>query len=169
MKSLFEIGAEFQSLYEIANGIEYDEDGNIIDNSSLLVELFNGIESDLATKCDNTNYIIKEIDSDAEMLEKEIKRLQGKKKALENKKDRLKELIKNTISISGQAKVKGKFSFSITDYESFNYDDVSTFGLSDELIKVKTEIDKTKIKEFVKAGGSVDGLKIETKQKLNIR
>ena len=169
MKSLFEIGAEFQSLYEIANGIEYDEDGNIIDNSSLLVELFNGIESDLATKCDNTNYIIKEIDSDAEMLEKEIKRLQGKKKVLENKKDRLKELIKNTIAISGQAKVKGKFSFSISDYESFNYDDVSTFGLSDELIKVKTELDKTKIKAFVKAGGSVDGLKIETKQKLNIR
>jgi DNA repair ATPase RecN len=168
-KSLFDIGEEFNALYELANDVEYDENGNAIDNSLEMIDLFNEIQSDLVAKCDNTNYIIKEIESDVLTLDNEIKRLQAKKKSLVNKKDRLKELIKTTILLSGEAKVKGKFSYSISDYESFNYDDVSTFGLSEELVKVKTELDKTKIKEFVKAGGSVDGLRIENKQKLSIR
>ena len=169
MASLFNIGAEFQALYEIANETEYNEDGVIVDNSLTMIDLFNELQGDLVEKCDNTNYIIKELKSDSDTLADEIKRLQAKKKAIDNKADRLKELVKNTILLSGETKLKGKFNYSVRNSEKYIYDDISLFSLDDEFIKTKQEIDKNKLKEFVKAGVTIEGLKIEDTTVLTVR
>ncbi len=167
---LFDISTEFQTLYNLVESIEYNEDGSVVDNSETLSQLFNDLELELAEKLNNTNYIIKELAVNEQALKDEAKRLNEKAKVLANRQERLRELIKLTIAASGQSSVKtDKFNFNVRTSESYNYDDVNLFGLDREFIKVKEELDKVKLKSFVKAGGIVDGVKIEEKEVLTIK
>ena len=78
--------------------------------------------------------------------------------------------MKGAILASGQSKIKtDKFSFSTTVRKSLNYDDVSMFGLDSSLVRVKEELDKTKIKEYIKHGGIVEGIKEVENTSLSIR
>ena len=171
MSSLFNIGQEFKALYNLADEIEVDENGEIIDNSDLLLELFNELSNDkLESKLENVMYIIKEMEVSQKALKEEAKRLTDKAKVFENRANRLKEMIKDVMIVSGQSKIKtDKFNFSVKTLEEYNYDDVNMFGLDDEFKRFKEELNKTKIKEFVKAGGSIEGLKISEKVSLTVR
>jgi hypothetical protein len=103
-------------------------------------------------------------------LKDEAKRLNEKAKVFENRALRLKEMIKNVMIVSNQDKIKtDKFSFSVRTVEKWDYENINLFGLSDEFIRTKQEIDKTKIKEFVKAGGTIDGLRISEDTSLTVR
>lgn len=171
MASLFNIGQEFKALYNLADEIEVDENGEIIDNSDLLLELFNELSNDkLESKLENVMYIIKEIEVSQKALKDESKRLTDKAKVFENRANRLKEMIKDVMIVSGQSKIKtDKFNFSIKTIEDYNYDDVNMFALDSEFIRRKEEIDKTKLKAFIKAGGVIDGVRISEKVSLTVR
>lgn len=167
---LFDFAIEFKGLYELCEDIEVDENGEIIDNSETLSSLFNDLEMDLSDKLENTAYLIKELETSEKALKDEAKRLNEKAKVLENRQTRIKELIKITLESSGQAKIKtDKFSFSISNRKSFNYDNVNMFALDSQFVRVKEELDKNKMKEFIKAGGTIDGVfEVETSS-LSIR
>ena len=166
---IYDIGTQFQELYNLVDEVETNEDGTILDNSETLAELFNDLEVELSEKLDNTNYIIKELAVSEQALKDEAKRLTSKAKALSNRQAYLKELIKNSIIASGQASIKSKFSFNVKTIKSLNYDDVNMFGLDDEFIRTKQELDKTKLKEYIKAGGVVEGVKEVENTSLTIR
>ena len=168
---IFEITEQFNSLYKISEEIEINEDtGEIIDNSESLTVLFNDLEIELSDKLDNTNYIIKELLASETYLKDEAKRLIAKAKVFENRQVFLKELVKGAILASGQSKIKtDKFSFSTVNRKSLNYDEVSLFGLDTSLIRVKEELDKPKIKEYIKAGGTVKGIREVESTSLSIR
>jgi len=166
---IYDIGTQFQELYNLVDEVETNEDGTILDNSETLAELFNDLEVELSEKLDNTSYIIKELAVSEQALKDEAKRLTSKAKALSNRQAYLKELIKNSIIASGQASIKSKFSFSVKTIKSLNYDDVNMFGLDDEFIRTKQELDKTKLKEYIKAGGVVEGVKEVENTSLTIR
>lgn len=168
---LYGISQEFKALYDLAEEIEVDENGEVIDNSKMILELFEELSNDkLEVKLENVMYIIKEIQNNQKALKDEAKRLNEKAKVFENRENTLKEMIKNVMTISGQAKIKtDKFNFSMKTIEDYNYDDVNMFGLDDEFKRVKEELDKTKIKNFVKAGGVVEGLRITEKTSLAVR
>ena len=156
---LFDFAIEFKGLYELCEDIEVDENGEIIDNSETLSSLFNDLEMDLSDKLENTAYLIKELETSEKALKDESKRLTEKAKVLENRQARIKELIKTTLESSGQTKIKtDKFSFSISNRKSFNYDGVNMFALDSQFVRVKEELDKNKMKEFIKAGGTIDGV-----------
>ena len=162
---LFDFASQFKGLYELCEEIEVNEEtGEIIDNTDLLSQLFNDLEMDLSEKLVNTAYLIKELETSEKALKDEAKRLNEKAKVLENRQARIKELIKTTIESSGQTKIKkDKFNFSVTTRKSLNYDNVNMFGLDREFIRVKEELDKNKIKDYVKAGGSIEGVfEVET-------
>jgi len=172
MSSLFSIGAEFKALYELADEVEYDlETGEVIDNSETLLELFNELSNDkLDSKLENVMYIIKDLEVSQKALKDEAKRLTEKAKVYENRATRLKDMIKNVMEVSGQSKIKtDKFNFSIKTIEDYNYEEINMFGLDREFIKIKEELDKVKIKSFVKAGGTVDGLRVGEKTSLTVR
>lgn len=167
---LFDIGTEFKALYELAETLDFNENGEVVDNGLQLAELFGDIEAELHEKLTNTQYIIKELEVSEKALKDEAKRLIEKAKVLNNRQKRLKDLIKTVLIASGETNVKtDKFSFNVTTRESFNYDDVNMFVLDDEFKRVKHELDKTKIKDFVKAGGLIEGLKINEETTLTIR
>ena len=124
---LFDFAIEFKGLYELCEDIEVNQEtGEIVDNSELLSQLFNELEMDLSDKLENTAYLIKELETSEKALKDEAKRLNEKAKVLENRQARIKELIKITLESSGQTKIKtDKFSFSISNRKSFNYDNVN--------------------------------------------
>ena len=169
---LYNIAEEFTALYELAEQVEYNEEtGEMIDNSETLKELFNELSEDkLEVKLENVMYIIKELEVSKNALKAEAKRLTDKAKVLDNRASRLKDMIKDVMNVSGQQKIKtDKFNFSVRTIEDYNYDDINMFGLDSEFIKVKEELDKTKIKSFVKAGGVVEGLRVSEKTSLTVR
>jgi len=166
---IYDISEEFKSLYELSETIEVNEDGEVIDNSETLSSLFNDLEIELSTKLDNTNYIIKELAVSQQALKDEAKRLTDKAKVFENRQNYLKVLIKEALESSGQTKIKSKFSFSLSTRKSLNYDDVNMFGLDTEFVRVKQELDKTKMKDYINAGGTIEGVKEVEKTSLSIR
>ena len=170
--NLFKIEQEYKALQELTEDIEFNpESGEIIDNSELIKQLFDELSNDkLEVKLENIMYIIKELEVSQTALKDEAKRLNEKAKVFENRALRLKEMIKNVMIVSNQDKIKtDKFSFSVRTVEKWDYENINLFGLSDEFIRTKQEIDKTKIKEFVKAGGTIDGLRISEDTSLTVR
>lgn len=167
---LFDIGTEYKALYDLAEALDFDENGAIVDNSQELSKLFENIETELHNKLTNTQYIIKELEVSEQALKDEAKRLTDKAKVLANRQKRLKDLIKTVLITTGETKVKtDKFSFNVTTRESYNYDNVNMFALDDEFKRVKEEIDKTKLKAYIKAGGEVEGVAVTEETSLTVR
>ena len=158
MSSLFTISQDFKSLYEMANDAENED-------MEALAELFSEVETSLSDKLDNSNYIIKELDSDADALKAEAKRLTDKAKALENKGKYLKELMLGAVKASGVEKLKSdKFSYYIKRTEVLNV--VSEDNIGREFFRIKKEIDKTVLKKAIKDGLIVDGVSIVENESL---
>jgi len=167
---LFEIGTEYKSLYELLEEIETDENGVIIDNSEAVAELYQELQTSLEDKLDASSYLCKELKSNSETLKAEAKRLTEKAKAFENREKRIKLLMKEAIIQSGEMKHKTeKFSFNVRTSDVYNYEDVNMFSVDPTFVKVKEELDKTKIKSFIKAGGTVEGVRISEDTILSVR
>lgn len=167
---LFDIGTEYQALYDLAETLDFNENGEVVDNSLELAELFGNIETELHDKLTNTQYIIKELEASEKALKEESKRLTEKSRVFANRQKRLKDLIKTVLIATGETKVKtDKFSFNVRTIETYNYDDVNMFALDDEFVRTKQEIDKTKLKQYIKAGGTVEGVKITEETSLTVR
>jgi hypothetical protein len=158
MSSLFTISQDFKSLYEMDNDAENED-------MEALAELFSEVETSLSDKLDNTIYVIKELDSDAEALKAEAKRLTDKARALENKGKYLKELMLGAVKASGVEKLKSdKFSYYIKRTEVLNV--VSEDNIGREFFRIKKEIDKTVLKKAIKDGLIVDGVSIVENESL---
>lgn len=157
---LYDFASEFKAIYSLCEDVEVNQEtGEIIDNSDLITELFNNLEMELSDKLENSAYLIKELENAEIGLKNEAKRLNEKAKTLENKQNRIRELIKVTLESSGQSKIKtDKFNFSLSTRKSLNYDNVNMFALDKDFVRIKEEIDKTKIASYIKAGGTVEGV-----------
>lgn len=161
MSSLFNISQEFKAIFDLANDVETEE-------QETLAELFESIEAELSEKLDNTSYIIKQLDADAATIKAEAKRLTDKARTLENIGKYLKVLMLGAIKASGVEKLKSNlFSYSIKRSEALNV--LSEDNISREFFRVKKEVDKTKLKAFIKSGGVVDGVSIIENQSLVTR
>jgi len=169
--SLFGLGQEYKTLYDDMFSFEVDEStGEIIDNSSTLKELLDEIQGNLTDKLDSCQYIRKELDSNVDLLADEIKRLQSKKKALENRSKRLKELMQETMIVTGETKLKGKFSFSIGTRKVLQLrENVTPEFFNQDYVRTTKEFDKKKITEDLKNGVSINGAKIVEKVNFSIR
>lgn len=169
--SLFGIGQEFTTLYEMSNTLEFNEEtGEIVDNSEVLKGLFEEIEGTLTDKMDSCQYIRKELDNDVNLLADEIKRLQAKKKALENRSSRLKELMQETLIVTGETKLKGKHSFSLGTRKALELEEnLTPEFFNQDYVRVKKEFDKKKITDDLKSGIEIQGAKMIDKISFSIR
>jgi uncharacterized coiled-coil DUF342 family protein len=170
---LFEIASEFKLLQDIlSNDLEWNEEtGEVIDNSKVIEELFNGLSATLWDKLDNSAYVIKELEATSGALKDEAKRLSERAKSFSNNADRLKNLMAYALEKSGEDKVKtDKFTFSFSKNEAVEIDDMVTPDDFDRrYVKIKRDFDKIKIKDAIKKGETIDGAKIVTKQNLQIK
>lgn len=168
-KSLFSIGTEFYALNDLANDIDFNQEtGEIINQDEAIQELFNDIKTDLDNKLDNSQYVIRQLLSDAEMLDNEVKRLNAKKSALENRADNLKKMMLSAILASEQKSIKTLYhSFTTRKSESVNI--INDNLIPRQYLAIKYEAKKADIKKAIKDGVEVEGCEIVSKDSLTVK
>ena len=125
-------------------------------------------QENLQEKAVNYGYVIKNFESEVDIIEEEIKRLNALKKARQNAVDKLKTNISDAMQLFGILEVKAPtFKMNFRKSES-----VEIFeGLDQEFIteKVSYQPDKIAIKNAIKEGRTVNGAALVTNFNLQIK
>lgn len=153
MANVYELEKGFQTLWDLL------EDETVED--AVLEDAFANLTDDLKDKFENCCKYIKNLDSDIAGLKEEEKRIKAKRQALENGKERLKALMLRAQKVSGEKKLQcGTFTTTLqANPERVVMDEPLIENIPEEYLKYKEpEIDKTKLKEHLKAGIAPEGL-----------
>jgi FtsZ-binding cell division protein ZapB len=159
---LIEIGNEYQSLYDLASDT---------DDMETITALYNEIEEDLEHKADAVRVVLSRLKSDSDYLASEIKRLQQRKKSIENNADNLKSLLMWAMGKAGLAKIKtAKATFFFATSKSLQIsDEVKLSSLPKEYVQLEYKADKKALKEAIESGVVINGVSIAENETLRIR
>ena len=106
MSTLYEVSAEIQELFQLAE----EEDVSM----DVLNDTFEGLAYEFENKCESYAVIMNSLQGEADALDKEIRRLSGRKKTLENNVGRMKKAVEAAMIATGKRKFKTKlFDFRI--------------------------------------------------------
>ena len=125
-------------------------------------------QENLQEKAINYGYVIKNFESEVDIIEEEIKRLNALKKARQNAVDKLKNNISDAMQLFGILEVKAPtFKMNFRKSESIEIFE----GLDQEFIteKVSYQPDKIAIKNAIKEGITVNGAALVTNFNLQIK
>lgn len=144
MRKLYEIETQIARLIELDGGNSVDpETGEILDSEALVAL---ALERD--TKVENCLLVIKNDKAEAEMVDREIKRLQLRKRALDNHREHLTSYVQSWLK--GE-KFKGELSsVYYRTSKSVVVDDVTK--VPEEYIRTITEPKKLEIMQAHKNG-----------------
>ena len=154
------------TLYEIDNEIMNcidEETGEIID-----LDRLNALEMERDKKIGNVACWIKDLKAEAEAIKAEKQALEKRQKAAENKAESLKQWLQTVLE--GEKFKDARCSISYRKSERVDFADSFNFDtLPDSMKKVTVEPRKTEIKEFLKAGGEIEGVRIEENTSMTIK
>tara|TARA_R110000822_G_scaffold127080_1_gene262306 strand:+ start:169 stop:669 length:501 start_codon:yes stop_codon:yes gene_type:complete len=128
-----------------------DQDSDL--TPELIADTLESIECEFNEKAVSVTHIISNMDSDIEIIDAEIQRLQSRKKIMQNSSDRIREYLKSNMIASEITKITCPL-FSITlakGRDVVSIDDEAS--IADEFMSVKTSIspDKREILKALKA------------------
>ncbi|ELJ9288500.1 siphovirus Gp157 family protein [Staphylococcus pseudintermedius] len=161
MSNIFEINEKYLEVLEMAN---QDVDPQIIEDT------LESIESELHEKIDNTIGLKRSVDGDIDVIDKEIKRLQGLKKQKQNLSERLKQILRYTLE---QRNLQGYRTPTNHIYKRQNAP--SVYVTNEKLISREywvsqaPKLNKKQIKEDIKAGIEVAGAELQVTESLVIK
>ena len=153
MATLYEISSAYQVLLEMAEDPETDPEA--------IADTLEGLDGELEEKCDGYAVVMKELDGRAEMISKEIARLEARKKACETNSKRLKQNLQEAMERAGKEKIEtGRFKFKIQNNpQSVVLDALSWKDVPEDYLRYKDpEIDKAKLKAALKIGVDLNGI-----------
>ena len=154
MRSIFDIDDDILACVDI-------ETGEIIDEAKL-----EALQIERDAKIEGVAMWKKENDAQAAAIGEEIRKLQDRKRACENRSDSLKRYLANALN--GQKFKSPRVSISYRSSDAVIVDDITQ--LSDEYLKhPEPEASKTAIKDALKAGKAVPGAHLETNVNLIVR
>lgn len=160
---LYEIPEEYRKVLE---GVQVDEETGEILGTDALVEF----AGDLNETIKNTGLYLFELDSEAQQIDAQIKRLKARKDGMTRRAETLKNLMLDAMTSSGLKKVSDPL---VTVYLR-----KSTATIVDEMdilpkdllrVKVETSPDLIAIGKKLKAGEVVPGAHLEERQNVNIK
>lgn len=173
--TLFQLSAEMAEIEDalIENGGELTDE---------LAQALEETEKSLAKKVDDYAAIIAKFGYTSDILKAEIKRLQDKKKVVDNSTERLKKHVCDTMGIFGMTKIESNFNtFTRRRSEKTEVNEeqliaayvqkVAEFNESlPPYLSVELKVNKTKIKEMLKTEGILPaGAEIVENYSLQIR
>ena len=139
------------------------ETGEIID-----IDRLNALEMERDKKISNVACWIKDLKAEAEAIKAEKQTLDKRQKAAENKAESLKEWLQSILQ--GEKFKDSRCSISYRRSERVDFADNFNFDtLPDSMKKITIEPKKTEIKEFLKAGGEIEGVRIEENTSMTIK
>jgi hypothetical protein len=159
------------ALYELTKQqLELKALANDSDSPEGFADTFEALEGQFNEKAVSVIHVVKNMDSDVEALDAEIKRLTARKKSINNKQDSIREYLRSNMEANEITKIECPL-FSITlakgrDIAVIDDED----KLPDELIGITVvqKPDKAAILKALKAGDDVSGAHIE-KSKTSLR
>ena len=159
--TLYELTQDFDT---VLNMLYTDVDEQTI------FDTLESIEGEIEDKADGYAKVIKNIEADIEALKTEEKRLNERKKTLENKIKSMKYSLENAMRITGRTKFKtALFSFGIQkNPPSVEITDEDA-AMKSEYIKTEVKLDKTSIKEALKNGAELGFAQLVQSEGLRIR
>lgn len=159
--NLYEIAGQYRAVLDM----EPESDEEIVAQMNALDEL----EGEITEKADNIVRYMRNLGAEADALKTEENRLYQKRRAVENKIERLKAYLAAQIMMAGLHELKAglfKLRFQPTT-PAISIIDESV--IPEKFWVVKREISKTDIKEAIKAGEEVPGIEIQRGETLVIR
>lgn len=162
MANLYELTGQVLELQNMLLDGEYEE--------QIINDTIESLAFEIEEKAENYAKVIKNIEADVEGYKKEEKRLADKRKSLENRIKYLKVNLENSMIALDKKKFKTQlFSFNIQkNAPSLKIDDAAVIP-SIYLIPQEPIIDKNKLKDDVKNGLEIEGVRLEQSESLRIR
>lgn len=151
---LYEINEKIASCVDV-------ETGEIIDE-----QMLQELEVAFDEKVENIALWIKNLTAEAKAIKEEKDNLAARQRACENKAESLKNYL--ALALAGEKFKTPKVSISFRKSEAVQVDDVSK--LDDEYLKYAAPtVDKTKVKQALKAGVNLQGVQLVTNQNIQIK
>lgn len=159
------------NIYEIKREYEvltsYLEDNDL--DKEVFKEAFLSIEGSLSDKCENYVKLIKNLEGDIEAHKGEEKRLNEKRKAMENKVIRLKQTIYEVLKEMKIESLKAG-TFSLRIQANGPSVEIVSLDIIPEVYKsYEVKLDKKGILEDLKLGKLIEGAEIRQSESLRIR
>lgn len=161
--TLYEMTEDYKSLLEMAEDPDVDP--------AVLKDTMEGIEGAIEEKAEGYAIVMKELEASEMALKNEIDRLSARRLTIANNIRCMKLSLQEAMETTGKTKFKTTlFSFSIQKNPQSVVLDVDPGVLPDRyLIKQDPKVDKTKIKEDLKAGIDIGVAHLEQTESLRIR
>ena len=163
--NLYELNQNFNNLIEV---LENTEDENI---KELIKKSMDQLTLETNEKIENIIKYIKNLEAEAEALEKESKRLNDRKIRTLKKVDNLKNYLKDFANTLDNKKYNtGIFNISIRKNAASLIID-NEFLVPDEFCKTEIirKVDKIALKEKLKAGEVIEGVKLQQTESIIIK
>ena len=162
-QSIYQIQSEYQLLI---NQI-IEAEGEL---SPEVIEALQINEQQLQSKAIDYSYVIKQLDSDCEQIDTELKRLQQLKKVRTNLAERLKDTISNAMNLYEVEKIETPLiKLSFRNSESVEITNEKQLDPCFIVTKTVSTPDKKAIKDAIKNGVFVEGATISYNKNLQIR
>lgn len=161
--SLYELTKEMEAVLD--GGFVVDEEtGEVLFDSENLEQL----EGAYNDKLEAVAIYFKNLNAEAAAIKEEEKRLSERRKAAENKAERLKEYMLDSMIDTGTTSLEtARVKLSTRKSEAVVITDESI--VPEMFLKTKVTVDKTEIKKAIKAGDAVTGAYLEMRQNLQVK
>lgn len=160
---LYEIPEEYRKVLE---GVQVDEETGEILGTDALVEF----AGDLNETIKNTGLYLFELDSEAQQIDAQIKRLKARKDGMKRRAETLKNLMLDAMTSTGLKKVQDPLVTVYLRKSTATIVDNMELIPKDMLrVKVETSPDLVAISKTIKSGIEVPGAHLEERQNVNIK
>jgi len=163
MSNIYQIQNEYLSLI---NAI-IEAEGELTEEQSQALAIN---KEELQTKGINYGFVVKSLDAENDIIDAEVKRLQGLKKVRTSAIERLKSTLKQAMELYDIKELKTPLlTINFRKSESVEVIDEALLDASYVVEKVTHAPDKAKIKEAIKSGLNVMGAVIQVNQNIQIK
>ncbi len=165
MTALYEIAAEYRAAAEKLAELDLD--------AQTITDTLEGLSGDVETKAQNVAFFVRNLEATAAAIKQAEADMAARRKAMENRADGLKRYIFESMTVAGIEKIEcPHFRLAIKNNPAAV--DVFEPGLVPASFMRTPEppppaLDKTAIKEALKAGQDVPGARLTSGQRLEIK
>lgn len=163
MFKLYELAEMYRNIQDLINDDETD--------TETLEKALDEVKDNIENKAENIAKLVRYIEGDIETLKAEEKRLANRRKALENKKNGIKNYLEFQLKALKIDKVKTPlFTVSIQNNPpSVNILDEELIPEEFKKVSIVTSIDRKELLTVLKEGREIDGAEIKQTKSLRIR
>lgn len=161
MSTLFNLSDQYKQVLELIQDSEDDK---------ALKDTLDSINDAIEDKADGYYVVVKTLESENEAIDREVKRLQERKKKNNNGIERLKTTLLEAMEFTG----KTKFKTELHNYSIRN--NAPSLQINDDTkipkqfyVEQQPKLDKRELLKFVKDNGEFDGVELKCSKSLGVR